>query len=158
VNALEERLDDGKQYRKALVVAALTGAYDRLYLLGIQNWRIASTTTGISRHGSWAKDGVPGPRRAGARTGRPVGSTQWNRIAQQQRVFDDVRVHQSGPREQPELHNGIKPHAPGLRADSDEVARLFRSYLAWHSGLISPIVPISNRPGPSTSSGQFRAP
>lgn len=35
----------------------------------------------------------------------------------------------------------------GRTADSDEVARVFRSYLARYSDLISPAVPISNRPG-----------
>src|SRR5277367_1679536 len=31
---------------------------------------------------------------------------------QQQSVFDGVRVRQSGPREQPQLHDGVEPHAP----------------------------------------------
>lgn len=51
-------------------------------------------------------------------------------------------------------YNGTRTHlslnkdAPMLRgADSDQFARLFRSHLAQDSEMISPRVPISNRPG-----------
>src|SRR5271156_5812875 len=48
--------------------------------LGIQNWRMAATTVGMWRHASRPKDGVLGPRHCVSRTGRPAGSTQWNKI------------------------------------------------------------------------------
>ena len=74
-------LFDRKRYANALSLGAPAAGYaSGRYLVGIQNWRISSTTAGISRHASWANDGVPGPRRSGARTGWPERSTQWKRI------------------------------------------------------------------------------
>jgi hypothetical protein len=40
-----------------------------------------------------------------------------------------------------------KAAAIQMAADSDQFARLFRSHLAQDSEMISPRVPISNRPG-----------
>jgi hypothetical protein len=47
----------------------------------------------------------------------------------------------------PLVVNVFGMHFDDLAADSDQFARLFRSHLAQDSEMISPRVPISNRPG-----------
>src|SRR5271170_7056340 len=72
---------DRKRDEDTLAQRRSAGSYvPRPNRLGIQNWRMAATTVGMSRHASRPKDGVLGPRHCVSRTGRPAGSTQWNKI------------------------------------------------------------------------------
>ena len=71
----------GKRHEDTLAQRRPAGSYaPRPNRFGIQNWRMASTTVGMSRHASRSKDGVLRPRHCESRTGRPAGSTQWNKI------------------------------------------------------------------------------
>ena len=70
-----------------------------------------------SRHASRAKSGLARPRRWASRTGRPEVSTQWNRIGSSSPCSIALGAHQSGPREQPQFHDGVEAHAPGSRVD-----------------------------------------
>src|SRR5271170_8008923 len=71
----------GKRDEDTLAQRRSAGSYvPRPNRLGIQNWRMAATTVGMWRHASRPKDGVLGPRHCVSRTGRPAGSTQWNKI------------------------------------------------------------------------------
>src|SRR5208337_1604113 len=70
-----------KRHEDTLAQRRPAGSYaPRPNRFGIQNWRMASTTVGMSRHVSRSKDGVLRPRHCESRTGRPAGSTQWNKI------------------------------------------------------------------------------
>src|SRR5271165_2999903 len=67
-----------KRHEDTLAQRRPAGSYaPRPNRFGIQNWRMASTTVGMSRHASRSKDGVLRPRHCESRTGRPAGSTQW---------------------------------------------------------------------------------
>src|SRR5271167_3754131 len=75
-----------KRHEDTLAQRRPAGSYaPRPNRLGIQNWRMASTTVGMSRHASRPKDGVLRPRHCESRTGRPAGSTQWNKIGSSSR-------------------------------------------------------------------------
>src|SRR5277367_5329344 len=94
VKAVDHGRDDGEAFGEVIAAEVerkrdedtlaqrrSAGSYvPRPNRLGIQNWRMAATTVGMSRHASRPKDGVLGPRHCVSRTGRPAGSTQWNKI------------------------------------------------------------------------------
>jgi len=58
-------------------------------------------------------------------------------------IGEAIRVHRLSKG----LTQGQLGSKLGVTADSDQFARLFRSHLARDSELMSPRVPISNRPG-----------
>ena len=75
-----------KRHEDTLAQRRPAGSYaPRPNRFGIQNWCMASTTVGMSRHASRSKDGVLRQRHCESRTGRPAGSTQWNKIGSSSR-------------------------------------------------------------------------
>ena len=103
-----------KRHEDTLAQRRPAGSYaPRPNRFGIQNWRMASTTVGMSRHASRPKDGVLRPRHCQVENGATGGVDAVEQDRQQQSVFDGVRVQQSGPREQPQFHDGVSPS--GLR-------------------------------------------